>query len=204
LVREKMKLTKEDKKLIEEEALDKHHTHCEAKKERTEKDKKIAVWVVEIIIFLGLGIYFLINNKINLVPLVLVGFIITPFFDKAFNWYKKKNKKLKHFEFNWWKKAIFIGGIIILFVLINIIIPECPKSCDDNNQCTNDFCSVETGFKCMNTIKLNCNGNGICEAGEYGKSSDCPDCNDRNKCTADSYDTASKKCIHVEMKGCIQ
>ena len=55
----------------------------------------------------------------------------------------------------------------------------------------------------MNTIKLNCNGNGICEAGEYGKSSDCPDCDDREKCTADSYDTASKQCIHIEMSGCI-
>ena len=47
----------------------------------------------------------------------------------------------------------------------------------------------------MNTIKLNCNGTDICEAGEYGKSIDCPNCDDGNKCTADSYDAASKQCI---------
>lgn len=192
-----------DKKFKSEEALDKHYAHCEAKKERAEKDKKIAFWVVGLIIFFGFGIYFLINNKINLIPLILVGFIITPFFDKIFNWYKKKNKKVKHFEFNWWKKSIVIIGIILFFVLINLIIPECPKTCDDNNPCTNDFCSSETGYKCMNTIKLNCDGNEICEAGEYGKSADCPDCDDGNKCTADSYDTASKQCVHVEMKGCV-
>ncbi len=192
-----------DKKFKSEEALNKHYVHCEVKKERAEKDKKIALWVVGLVFFFGLGIYFLINNKINLIPLILVGFILTPFFDKVFNWYKKKNKGIKRFEFNWWKKAIVIGGIILLFVLINLIIPECPNSCDDNNPCTNDFCSSQTGFKCMNVIKLNCDGNGICEAGEYGKSTDCPNCDDGNKCTADSYDTASKQCIHVEMKGCI-
>ena len=55
----------------------------------------------------------------------------------------------------------------------------------------------------MNTLKLNCKGNGICESGEYG-TSDCPNCDDNNKCTADSYDSASKQCIHTEMKGCVQ
>ena len=55
----------------------------------------------------------------------------------------------------------------------------------------------------MNTLKLNCKGNGICESGEYG-TSDCPNCDDSNKCTADSYDSTSKQCIHVEMKGCVQ
>jgi len=193
-----------DKEFKSEEALQNHYEHCEAKEEKAGKNRKIVLWMVGIMIFLGLGINFLINNKINLIPLVLIGFIITPFFDKAVNWCKKKNKNLEFFEFKWWKKFIFIGGIILLFVLINLVIPECPLSCDDDNRCTNDFCNAETGFKCMNTIKLSCNGNGICESGEYGKSSDCPDCDDGNNCTADSYDSASKKCIHVEMKGCVK
>ncbi len=33
---------------------------------------------------------------------------------------------------------------------------------------------------------------------------DCPNCDDGNKCTADSYDTALQQCINVEMKGCVQ
>lgn len=90
-----------------------------------------------------------------------------------------------------------------MFILVNWVIPECQKSCDDNKLCTNDFCSAETGYKCMNTLKLNCKGNGICETGEYG-TPDCPNCDDGNKCTADSYDVGAKKCIHIEMKGCIK
>ena len=90
-----------------------------------------------------------------------------------------------------------------MFVLINLAVPECSVSCNDNNLCTNDFCSLETGYKCMNTLKLNCKGNGICESGEYG-TSDCPNCDDENKCTSDSYDTGAKKCINIEMKGCIK
>lgn len=192
-----------NKKFKSEEALEKHYEHCEAKKERAEKDTDISIWIVCTILYIGLGIYLLVNNKINLIPFILIGFIITPFFDKFFNWYKKKNNKLKHFKFNWWKKGILIVGIVLLFVLINLVIPECPATCNDNNSCSNDFCSTETGYKCMNTLKLNCNGNGICENGEYG-TSDCPNCEDNNKCTADSYDIGAKKCINIEMKGCIK
>src|SRR3989344_335536 len=192
-----------DKKFKSEDALNKHYDSCEAKKIKSEKDTKTTIWVVSIIVFIGLGIYFLINNKINLIPLFLIGLIAIPFFDKLFNRYKKKSNRLKHFEFNWWKKGIAILAIILLFVLINWLIPECPKSCNDNNSCTNDFCRAETGYKCMSTLKLHCKGNGICESGEYG-TSDCPDCNDGNKCTADSYDIGSKQCIHAEMNGSVR
>ena len=143
------------------------------------------------------------NNKINLIALVLIGFILTPLFDKFFNHYKKRVNNLRHFEINWWKKSIAIIVIIFIFILINWITPECPASRNDNNSCTNDFCSKDTGYKCMNTLKLNCKGNGICESGEYG-SSDCPNCDDNDKCTADSYDVGAKKCINIEMKGCIK
>jgi len=192
-----------DKKFKSEDALNKHYDGCEAKKIKSEKDTKTVIWVVSVLFFVGLGISFLINNKINLIPLFLIGFIATPFFDKLFNHYNKKSNRLKHFEINWWKKVIAILTIIFIFVIINWLIPECPKSCNDNNSCTNDFCSAETGYKCMNTLKLNCKGNGICESGEYG-TSDCPNCDDNNKCSADSYDSASKQCIHTEMKGCVQ
>ena len=188
-----------NKKFKSDELVLKHYENCEEKIYRDNRNIKI----IGIIIFLVLGIYFLIKNKINLIPLILIGFIVTPYFDKLFSWYKKKNKKIKNFEFNWLKKEILIAIIILLFFIISLIIPECPVSCDDNNFCTNDFCSSETGFKCMNITKLNCDGNNICELGEYGKSSDCPNCDDKNKCTADSYDSISKQCIYVEVKSCV-
>lgn len=191
-----------DKEFKSEELLNKHHNHCEEKKYREEKEKKIFLWIIGVVAFLSFGIYFWINNKINLIPVVFIGFILTPFFDKVFNKYKKKNKKLKHFKFNWWKKSIVIIAVILLFFLINLAIPNCPKSCDDSKQCTEDFCNFGTGFKCLNVVKLNCEGNNICEEGEYG-TSDCPNCDDGKKCTVDSYDYGAKKCIHIKMKGCV-
>ena len=196
-----------DKKFKFEEAISKHSLSCETKKGRDKEETKTAIltiiWTLSVSIFIGFGVFFLINNKLNLIPLFLISFILTPYFDKFFNHYKKRINKLKYFEINWWKKSIAIIVIILIFILINWITPECPASCNDNNSCTNDFCSKETGYKCMNTLKLNCKGNGICESGEYG-TNDCPNCDDGNKCTADSYDTGAKKCINIEMKGCIK
>ena len=34
--------------------------------------------------------------------------------------------------------------------------PQCPASCDDNDNCTKDFCSEETNFTCSNTEILGC------------------------------------------------
>ena len=192
-----------NKKFKAQETLNKHYEICQEKKTQEEKETKTTLWIVGIIFFVALTIYFIFNNKINLIPLFLIGFIMTPFFDKFFNHHKKSIGRLKHFEINLWKKAIAIVLIVLLSILINWIIPECPASCNDNNSCTNDFCSKETSYKCMNTLKLNCNGNSICESGEYG-TSDCPSCDDNNKCTADSYDVGAKKCINIEMKGCIK
>lgn len=42
----------------------------------------------------------------------------------------------------------------------------CPVSCNDNNRCTNDYCSDLTSNFCKRNIILNCNGNWICEADE--------------------------------------
>lgn len=191
-----------NKKVKSLDDLNKHYETCEKKKHNDEKENKILMWSIGIIFFIGFGIYFLIKNKINLIPLLLIGFILTPFFDKFFNHHKKRISNLRHFEINWWKKSIVILIIFLIFFIINLAIPKCPITCNDNNLCTNDFCSKETGYKCMNTLKLNCKGNEICETGEYG-TSDCPNCDDNNKCTADSYDLGTKKCINIEMKGCI-
>ena len=192
-----------NKELKHNETLKDHYKTCREKKERTREDKIIGGWVLGGILCITLFIYFLVTNPINLIPLFLVSFIVTPFFDTLFNRYKKKRNRLKHFEFTWLKKAISVFLIILVFILINQIVPGCPKSCNDNNSCTTDFCSSETGYKCMNTLTLNCKGNGICESGEYW-SSDCPNCDDGKKCTADSYDTGAKTCINIEIKGCFE
>jgi len=42
----------------------------------------------------------------------------------------------------------------------------CPASCDDNNACTNEACSISTNFRCNYTVMTPCCGNGICEASE--------------------------------------
>ncbi len=193
-----------DKKFKSEEALNKHNELCEKKKRGEEKDTKIVLWGIGITVFVIFSSisYFAFNNKVNLIAAVLIGFIATPFFDKVFVHCKKRNSRLRHFEFNWWKKAILVLIIIVIFVLINRLIPECPIHCNDKNSCTTDLCSSETGYKCLNVVKLNCMGNKICEQGEYG-TSDCPNCDDKVKCTADSYDVNIQKCTHTEIKGCI-
>jgi hypothetical protein len=49
-----------------------------------------------------------------------------------------------------------------------------------------------------------CCGNGVCETGEtYGNCArDCPNCNDSNECTEDSYDYYEQKCINEVIIPC--
>jgi len=51
---------------------------------------------------------------------------------------------------------------------------ECPESCDDNDRCTNDHCSLETNFECKNDKIEPCCGNGICEESEDA-ANECPE-----------------------------
>jgi len=46
------------------------------------------------------------------------------------------------------------------------IIEECPSSCDDSNQCTRDYCDIDTGYECRNLAISPCCGNKRCESGE--------------------------------------
>ena len=43
---------------------------------------------------------------------------------------------------------------------------SCPFSCNDNNQCTNDYCSEATNYECGHDNVIPCCGNGACEIGE--------------------------------------
>ena len=48
-----------------------------------------------------------------------------------------------------------------------------------------------------NGSEAGCDGNLICEEGEYPGSSDCPDCDDGDKCTWDGYNFSKGTCEHI-------
>ena len=49
---------------------------------------------------------------------------------------------------------------------IEVVEKICPISCDDRNSCTQDFCSADTGFNCLNVAISPCCGNNVCDVGE--------------------------------------
>lgn len=51
---------------------------------------------------------------------------------------------------------------------------ECPESCDDEDACTTDSCSLATNFKCEHDAISPCCGNGECEDSE-DKANVCPE-----------------------------
>ncbi|MBR9691443.1 hypothetical protein GOV06_01530 [Candidatus Woesearchaeota archaeon] len=113
-------------------------------------------------------------------------------------------------------KIIILIGIILMLMLSGcgkveevpeaaeepeVIKLECPASCDDGNECTKDFCSEDTGYKCVNEDLVPCCGNGKCEKGEKD-CVDCPACNDYDKCTEDYFDVDSLKCVNEDIMPC--
>lgn len=102
-------------------------------------------------------------------------------------------------------KKIFIfilAGVIVVGLGIAVylfLIPRCPASCDDGNSCTTEACSKETGYKCEIKNIPDCCGNKLCEIKEAYEtcSIDCPNCDDINKCTKDSYDYHLEKCVNA-------
>jgi hypothetical protein len=94
------------------------------------------------------------------------------------------------------------------------------RSCSDVNSCNTTLekpefiedctsCSITCG-SCQDTDLQNCvclnitpcSGNFMCEYGEYGISSDCPDCNDENQCTDDYYNYTAQSCYYEEITPC--
>jgi hypothetical protein len=70
--------------------------------------------------------------------------------------------------------------------------PECP-SCEDNNSCTKDSCSKDTGFECVHEAIVPCCGNGECEEGENWSAcpQDCECALDCDSCSAPDMQTCS-------------
>lgn len=190
-------------KFSNHKVMENHFLVCIKSKKDKELDEKIDIWIIRglgITLFIVLAVYFFIHNKINLIALILIGIALTPIPNKLLGHYYK-NHISKKWEWNWWKKALFVIFILIIFIGVNAFRPTCPSSCEDYNSCTMDSCSSETKYLCKNTVIADCLGNGLCESGEYG-TLDCPNCDDGKRCTGDSYDIQSKKCINVEIIGC--
>lgn len=103
------------------------------------------------------------------------------------------------------KIIIWITSVIILLLIgayFIFLFEKCPKDCDDGNICTTDYCNKDTKKECAHDIINNCNGNGLCEIGEYGNSTDCPDCTDNQTCTEDIYNYENQKCYNYVFKPC--
>jgi len=92
--------------------------------------------------------------------------------------------------------VIIAGGI---FVFWYVSSHKCPGSCDDGNPCLQDICSKETNYKCSHPPVADCCGNKICEVKENYETcpADCPNCDDSNECTKDSYDYHQQKCLNA-------
>ncbi len=80
---------------------------------------------------------------------------------------------------------------------------QCPASCDDDDRCTEDYCSNSTGFACTHDTIVPCCGNNICEENENHSScaADCPECT-AGKCEKAEFDHDKQKCINVTVSPC--
>ncbi len=110
-------------------------------------------------------------------------------------------------------KPKYIAAIILLLICAALIISgcsvasnllpkRCPTDCTDKDVCTLDKCNKETNYTCIHDAIAPCDGNKICEAGEYLTSTDCPNCDDQNKCTTDRYSETKSECTHTYLPNC--
>lgn len=101
------------------------------------------------------------------------------------------------------KKRVIIGiviGIIVVVIIGVFIISYIKKECENEADCLTKNCfTVQcSNKKCVYSPITNCCGNEICEVGEiYLECTvDCPNCDDINNCTLDSYDYHEQKCVN--------
>ena len=94
---------------------------------------------------------------------------------------------------------VFLPVLIIVGYIISITITywNCSKATPET--CAINKCDFSlSGFKLASSLKDDCCGNKICEVGETYSvcAEDCPDCDDENKCTFDSYDHDKQECVN--------
>lgn len=80
------------------------------------------------------------------------------------------------------------------------------KECETGTDCLAKDCFTAecVDNKCSYSPVTDCCGNEICEAGEtYPEcTADCPNCDDNNDCTVDSYDYHEEKCVNEIIAPC--
>lgn len=88
---------------------------------------------------------------------------------------------------------------------------SCKPDCTGHEKTEQEQCDMECDFtkcevldeeECECKISLFCDGNGICEPGEYPGSEDCPECDDGDPCTQDSYDYELSSCAYESIFPC--
>ena len=97
------------------------------------------------------------------------------------------------------KREILILSVLIIGI---IFISGCAKKeCETDADCLTKTCFTSqcTDNKCAYSSIADCCGNEICEVGEtYPEcAADCPNCDDNNECTSDSYDYHELKCVNA-------
>jgi hypothetical protein len=78
--------------------------------------------------------------------------------------------------------------------------PSESQSCECEVIC--GMCEELDAAKCVCYEVSPCDGNGICEEGEYEISLDCPNCNDGDNCTDDFYNYTLQECGHTNITPC--
>lgn len=77
------------------------------------------------------------------------------------------------------KSKMIVISVLMIAVLVSsgCVQQQCPESCEDGNECTTDYCSAVTDYKCNNDPIIPCCGNDICDSQE--SYTNCPkDCNE--------------------------
>jgi len=97
-------------------------------------------------------------------------------------------------------KRVGIVGISLIIMVYIIFLSVTYFNC---SKITPEVCKINkcdfslSGFNLISDMKDDCCGNKICEVGEsYPECTDCPNCDDENKCTTDSYDYNKHECVN--------
>ncbi len=88
-----------------------------------------------------------------------------------------------------------------LFISLILIAGCAEKECKVAEDCLEKTCFTAKCKEnaCEYSMIANCCGNDVCEAGEVYPdcAADCPNCDDRNECTADEFDYNKQKCMNT-------
>lgn len=100
-------------------------------------------------------------------------------------------------------KLIFLAILAVLIILISGCVQ---KECEAQKDCLDRDCFARkcAQSKCFYSQKIPCCGDRKCEPGEVDEKcqDDCPNCDDRNNCTEDSFDYETQRCINEKTLPC--